>query len=210
MIMPARNALKLYLEHGYYHIYNRGVAKNNIFLDQQDYAVFLSYLKEYLSPPATLYSADSRGRDYQRKNFYGEIELITYCLMPNHFHFLLSQLKSRSIESFARSLLGRYVTYFNKRHERIGHLFQDVYKGILIKNDEYLLWLNRYIHRNPTQILGDRIPLASYKYSSYPAFLGLESHNWLKPNIILTQIKDYQGFVEQTEKEMPISGLTLE
>lgn len=209
--MPAKNALKLYLEHGYYHLYNRGVARDEIFLDEQDYAVFLSYLKEYLSPPALdRVPQESINEEYKRKNFSDEINLVAYCLMPNHLHLLVSQLEPRSIEGFTRALLGRYASYFNKRHGRVGHLFQGVYKGILIENEVYLLWLSRYIHRNPMGILRRGCLISSYNYSSYPAYLGKENHCWLKPEVILSLVKSYEDFVEQTENERPLQELTLE
>src|SRR3990170_2216093 len=100
--MPAKNRIKEYSENSYYHIYNRGVEKRLIFLDQQDYGVFLSYLKEYLLPKneKELFSRLSnptlspKEKDKILKllrlnNFAGEITLLAYCLMPNHFHLLI-------------------------------------------------------------------------------------------------------------------------
>lgn len=199
--MPAKNALKLYSENGYYHIYNRGVAKNPIFLDEQDYAVFLSYLKDYLIAPRfpTREEILAMKTPYLRRNYFGEITLLAFVLMPNHFHLLLKQKKSRSVEGFMRSLITRYAKYFNKRHERVGHLFQDVYKGILVERDEYLLWLTRYIHRNPQEIIAKGMLLFDFPYSSYPSYLGKKKIDWINANEILLQVKDYQSFVEGVE-----------
>lgn len=202
--MPSKNRVKQYSEDGYYHLYNRGVAKIPIFLSPQDYFVFLSYLKEYLSPEIQLTPEETKLLKfaYKRKNYYGEIEIVAFCLMPNHFHFLLKQTSSRSIESFMRSLLGRYCGYFNKNHTRIGHLFQDVYKAVLIQNDEYLWWLTRYIHRNPFELLNGK-PLYTYPYSSYSTYLGSVHREWIHPEIVTSQIRDYRGFVEEKPKEIP-------
>lgn len=206
--MPAKNSLKDYIENGYYHLYNRGVAKNNIFVDQQDYAVLLSYLKEYLSPPIALTPEQiiQSGSPYQRNNFYEEIRLLAYCLMPNHFHLLLHQNEPRSIETFMRSVFVRYSGYFNKRHDRVGHVFQDVYKGVLIKNDEHLWWLSRYIHRNSLEILASGQPLSSYPYSSYASYLGLNNKVWLDTSPVLSEIKDYSHFVEND----PVPGIDID
>lgn len=201
--MPAKNALKHYEENGYYHLYDRGVAKNEIFLDEQDYAVFLSYLKEYLSPPVPPSEEEIRQMNYKylRKNYLSEIKLLAFCLMPNHFHFLVRQRGSRAIESFMRSLLTRYSVYFNRHHERVGHLFQDVYKGILVPNEAYFLWLGRYIHRNPLGILLKKGRLSDYPYSSYPAYLGLQKIAWLSPEDALASYpkRGYRDFVEEVE-----------
>src|SRR6266542_18296 len=99
--MPARNSRKIYASQSYYHVYNRGVEKRNIFIDKQDYNVFLSYLKTYLTPkdvdqlqqelsnPDLLWDAKSKiVKELRLNNFCGEIKLLAYCLMPNHFHFL--------------------------------------------------------------------------------------------------------------------------
>lgn len=203
--MAAKNAVKRYCENGYYHLYNRGVNGNNIFLNEQDYGVFLHYLKEYLSPPRmpTPEEIAAMRTPYLLKNYQEEIELIAFCLMPNHFHLLLKQKDRRSIVGFMRSLLIRYSQYLNKGHERIGHVYQGVYRGILIENDEYLWWLSRYIHRNPAEILETNQRLEDYPYSSYSVYLGLKDISWIKPEMILANIKNYQNFVEGPEEKAP-------
>lgn len=196
--MPAKNALKSYLENGYYHIYNRGVDQNLIFREEQDYLVFESYLRDYLSPAKVpdIEKLMSMKRPYLCKNYFQKITLHAFVLIPNHFHFLLSQKESHTIEFFMRSLLTRYSVYFNRHYSRTGSLFQGVYKGVLIERDEYLWWLSRYIHRNPKQVLTKRQSLDSYPYSSYPTYLGKQNLPWIETKNIKEQIKDYAGFVE--------------
>lgn len=228
--MPAKNVIKLYAENGFYHLYNRGVEKRIIFQDEPDYKVFLSYLKTLLEPPTPIetrtivighYTFEAPKRPL--KNFYKEIELLAYCLMPNHFHLLIKQNSSRSIESFMRSLLTRYSTYFNKKYERVGCLFQGTYKAILVENENYLLHLSRYIHINPKNHLpAKETPLHTH-YSSYGDYLKLRKTNWVKTDLILsffksaqrTSLKDwlsYQSFVEDflEEPENRLADLTLE
>src|SRR3989344_4059724 len=102
--MPAKNAIKQYLKGGYYHLYKRGVEKRLTFMDEQDYGVLLSYLKEYLLPKdlKSLHErlADSTITSQERdkilkklrlNNFTEEITLLAYCLMPNHFHLFIKQ-----------------------------------------------------------------------------------------------------------------------
>lgn len=200
--MPSKNALKLYSEDGHYHIYNRGVAKNIVFEDKQDYLVFMSYLKDYLSAPRPLTEEEIMmgSRPPSRKNYYQQIGLLSFVLMPNHFHLLLKQKQFRTVEYFMRSLLTRYVKYFNRRYERVGHLFQDVYKAVLIEHDEYLWWLTRYIHRNPKEILAKGQDLLDYPYSSYSTYLGNKNFAWVSAGDILAQIKNYKSFVEDDKQ----------
>ncbi len=226
--MPAKNTIKTYVKDGYYHVYNRGVEKRIIYQDEQDYKVFLRYLKEALEPPPnrktktisfTLKGESFKGIPKQSKNFYKSIELVAFCLMPNHFHLLLKQLDTRSIEIFTRSLMTRFAMYFNKRYHRVGSLFQGPYKAANVENDAYLLHLSRYIHRNP---LGINRPLLP-SYSSYAAYLGKQSIPWLKPQIVLSffnqkslpilkKTNSYTKFVEYEDinEEATLGSLTID
>ncbi len=215
--MPAKNTVKVYVADSYYHIYNRGVEKRTIFLDEQDYRVFLTYLKEALSPPpdpeakhidVTFKGSTFKGVPKLPKNFHQKIDLLTFALMPNHFHLLVHQANHKDIKSFMQSIVTRYSGYFNKRYKRVGALFQGIYKAVLVESDEYLLHLSRYIHRNPLEA-GKRLTEA---HSSYPAYLGMQKISWLKPDIILSffeektlplvitkKISTYKAFVEDIE-----------
>lgn len=211
--MPAKNIVKPYVENGFYHIYNRGVEKRDIFLDEQDYRVFLSYLKTALLPPLpinsinfTLKGSTFKGIPKQPKNFYGLIELVAYTLMPNHFHMLIQQHNSTSITTFMQSICTRYSMYINKKYKRVGALFQSIYKGALINDEPYLLHLTRYIHRNPLKISPD----FNVHYSSYLDYLGMRNTPWIKPQIVLSffdnvkhpflkRTNTYKSFVEQYE-----------
>lgn len=228
--MPAKNTIKQYVEDSFYHIYNRGVDKRTIFEDSIDYKTFLSYLKFYLSPPPdptkqlqsiTFRGVSFKGIPTQLKNYHQEIRLVSYCLMPNHFHLFIKQKSKQSIENFMRSLATRYVIHFNKRHDRLGHLFQDTYKATLIDSEPYLLHLTRYIHQNPAEFWNKS--LRDYPYSSYAEYLGLRKTDWVKPKEILDFFRSrrnlskkdylsYQSFVESTQEDSAITlqELTLE
>ena len=134
--MPSKNALKTYVENGFYHVYNRGVEKRNIFLDEQDYKVFLSYLKLYLTSKddsiIEIKKRDDLSDDQKNekisklmalKNFFNKIELLCYVLMPNHFHLEIRQKNITDMEDFMRSLITKYSKYFNKRYNLINIIF---------------------------------------------------------------------------------------
>lgn len=218
--MPAKNKIKEYHENGYYHLYNRGVEKRVIFADKQDESVFLSYLKEYLLPkdPDNLLQimGDSTSTSQQKadakklirmNNFSDQFDLLAYCLMPNHFHLLVKQTVPRTIEMFMRSLCTRYVQYFNHRHDkRVGGLFQDTYKAVLIDSEEHLLHLSRYIHLNP---LKKGLTLKECPQpSSYTNYLGIIKQGWVKPQEILSYFaksgtNSYSSFVENSQIDEP-------
>ena len=193
--MPAKNVLKIYKPNSYYHIYNRGVDKRTLFKNTQDYAVFLNYLKEYLSPLPEKHPQRQiavNNKDYQCRNYCNSVILIAYCLMINHFHLLIKQTAARNIELFMRSFATRYASYFNKRYQRSGTLFEGPYKAVLIDSDEQLLHLSRYIHLNPA-------PKLFKQPSSYPDYLQHKNTSWVQTQDILQYFKNplaYKHFVE--------------
>lgn len=227
--MPARNSIKQYTENGYYHIYNRGVEKRLIFLDQQDYSVFLSYLKEYLSPknelelrqklsdPNTSYKEKDKVIKLLRmNNFYGEITLLAYCLMPNHFHFFVKQKSAMSIDKFMQSLCTRYTMYFNKKYQRVGSLFQAVYKAVLVETEQQYLYLSKYIHKQALALQGETLQGSEEQPSSYKEFLKERITEWIKPEEVLSYFSQvnptlsYKSFIDQADDFQPIQKIILE
>ena len=231
--MPAKNALKNYAEDGFYHVYNRGVNKRRIFTDKQDYSVFLSYLKTYLSfldkkkLDAVLADNETTGQEKERirkllglNNFFGRIELLAYCLMPNHFHFILKKADKMAMEFMMRSLMTRYTMYLNRKLKRVGSLFQGVYKAVLITTDEQLLYLSRYIHRNclsPSRTLpgGESLKeLLMVQPSSYLNYLGEIKQEWVKPEFILQNFSEsgfdsYESFISDEDADEEIKSAHL-
>lgn len=222
--MPAKNSVKEFVSDSYYHIYNRGVEKRNIFQNPQDYSVFLSYLKTYLLPKdeITLRSVIAdKSRSYKEKdqalkalrlnNFSDSIRLVSYCLMPNHFHFLVKQTEAMTIDRFMQSFCTRYTLYFNRKYRRVGGLFQGLYKAVRITTDEQLLHLSRYIHRNPIALASQGGTLRSYSYSSYIQYLGDIHANWVHAEDILGYFEKsgYQGYQKYVEGPAEEDGLRL-
>lgn len=209
--MAAKNSVKVYLKNGFYHLYNRGVEKRNIFLDAQDYNVFKLYLATYLlpkdldginsvlaSPKASATKKDKALKLLKLKNFTQSIDLICYTLMENHFHFLVRQTEADAIYHFINALGTRYAGYFNRKYKRVGPLFQGVYKAVLVESEEQLLHLSRYIHLNPIKINNPYLP------SSLSEFLGKTQTNWVKPNCVLDYFSKtnlgntYASFMEES------------
>ncbi|PIZ00347.1 hypothetical protein COY62_02985 [bacterium (Candidatus Howlettbacteria) CG_4_10_14_0_8_um_filter_40_9] len=191
--MPARNVVKEYVKGGIYHVYNRGVNKYDIFESKKDYATFLYYLKLYLENPENLDKEDLRKKNFMvRTNFFERVELLGYCLMPNHFHLIIKQTGDKDLTEFVRCIATNYSMYFNSEHDRVGTLFQGRYKAILIKKDNYLLHLSRYIHLNPLTKGRTLSKLSEYEWSSYADYLGLKDTTWLKRKHILDYFSKHE------------------
>lgn len=176
-----------FVEGEYYHLYNRGVDKRTIFSMSKDYRRFLMLL----------YLANSRG-DVRIANVLRMAKLNdvfklergdplvaigAYCLMPNHFHLLVTPLTENGISKFMLKLQTGYSMYFNTKNERKGALFQGPFRSVHADNDRYLQYLYSYIHLNPAKLIdarwrknvGSKDTLTrfveSYLYSSYAAYI---------------------------------------
>jgi putative transposase len=189
--MPGRNVVKEYVPEAYYHVYNRGVEKRDIFLDDQDYTVFLGLLKKFLV------GAPLPETNRHVSKIYGDkVEFLAYCLMPNHFHMLFYQIDEKALSGLMRSLATAYVMYFNDRYQRVGPLFQGTFKASQILKDSYLEHITRYIHLNPDDY-------KEYPYSSLANYTGRKQSSWLRPQRILELFEGnsqaYTEFVEDYE-----------
>jgi len=140
----------VFSEENYYHIYNRGVEKRAVFLDRADYQRFLSSMSAFNTSKRVehLDRVDTSCRQPGRL-----VEIVAYCLMPNHFHFLIKQVAENGVSRYMHKVLMGYTKYFNKRYERSGVLFQGVFQGKHVGDNSYLLELSRYIHLNPLDLV---------------------------------------------------------
>lgn len=187
--MPAKNTVRAYVPDSFYHVYNRGVEGRKIFLDDEDYRVFLNLLKRYLSKDPEF----GHGRD--GVTFYDEIELNTYCLMPNHFHLLLYVGENpRAIADLMRRICTSYTVYFNKKYKRVGQLLQGRFRASRVHADEYLLHISRYIHLNPREY-------KQWPYSSIQHYIGNWQAEWVRPARIyeLYEWGTYERFLDDFE-----------
>ncbi|MDO8623470.1 MAG: transposase [archaeon] len=172
----------------FYHVYNRGNSKQKIFLDKEDYLRFIGLLYACnqkdnlkvgnLSDGQTLYDIE-RGDPL--------VSIGAYCLMPNHFHLLITQSEDDNISNFIQKLGTSYSMYFNKKYKRTGSLFEGKFKSQHLYKDTYFKYLFSYIHLNPIKLLQkdwkekgiknkkEAIEyLNTYSYSSYLDYIGIQ------------------------------------
>jgi putative transposase len=189
--MPSRNVIKIDLAESYYHVYFRGSNKSKIFRDSSDYEKMLQLFSRYLSLKE---AKNSAGVSFP--NYSNRVELIAFCLMPNHVHLFIYQHQQGAMAEFMRSVLTSYSMYFNKKYKRTGPLFESRYKASLITNDAYFQHVSRYIHLNPRQ-------WKTYEYSSLPYYLHQVTDEWIVPRKIMDDFAspdEYLKFVEDYDE----------
>lgn len=199
----------------FYHIYNRGSNKSNIFLDDNDRKRFqrLLYICNSVNPVVFKTIQGRSLEEIERGKTI--VDIGAYCLMPNHFHVLIKEHTEDGIALFLKKVSTAYSMYFNTRYERSGVLFQGRFKAMHADSDEYLKYLFSYIHLNPVKIIdpkwkengiSDRVKakqyLAKYAYSSYFDYMGIKREE----NLILNKnafpdyfegIKEFSQAVEE-------------
>jgi|SRR3989338_9587918 len=141
-----------------YHILNRGVDKRNIFTNQEEIGRFFECMLTFnsIELAGSLYEQSFVKEKTKNKPL---VKFIAYCLLPNHFHFILEQIEKDGISKFMKRLLGGYSWYFNKKHKRSGSLFQGPFKAKHIDSNKYLLHASAYVNLNDKQKgeLGDQV-----------------------------------------------------
>ena len=216
----------------YYHIYNRGTEKRDIFLTKEDYSRFLILL--YLcnnSDAVDIRSLFSKGLSFveimalKRNNLL--VDIGAYCLMRNHVHLLIKEREENGISVFTKKLFTGYSMYFNKKNQRSGRLFENVFKAELIESDNYLKYLFSYIHLNPVKFVEPgwkengikntknvKLFLENYSWSSYNAYHKNQSDSILNkeefPKYFENMLEfndfidDWLKFKNQSTKDRPL------
>lgn len=225
-----------------YHILNRGVDKRKIFLDKQDYFRFIHDLFELNSQDivnTTFYSFQKqrpKNNEVQLRKFKIKkprkllVNIHTFCLMPNHYHLLLSPRGKDGVSKFMHKLGTAYVKYFNQKYQRKGTLFEGRYKSILITNESHFYHLPYYIHLNPLDL---KFPewrkgklrnhkealkfLEGYRWSSYLDYIGKKNFPSVINREFLLKVfngeKGYRKGIKQWLKGLELESikeLTLE
>ena len=183
----------------FYHIFNRGVEKRQIFLTERDYERFLQTLYYYqFSGPKPKFSNKYRFKNKEFDKNPKIVDLLAFCLMPNHFHLLIKQLEDGGTQEFLSKIANSYTKYFNTKHKRVGPLFQGQFKAVLIESDEQLIHVSRYIHLNPyvADITKD---WDNFPYSSIRQFTGTSSLQICNTEHLLAFFKDSQSFLSFTK-----------
>jgi len=217
-----------------YHIVTRAIEELKLFLGQKDYLRMIHDLFEFNdeNPVISTYRKPRRINGTRtvlvplkvKKKRKMLVEILAFCLMPNHVHLLVRQLREGGISKFMRKIGAGYVNYYNQKYKRGGHLFRGRYRIIHIKTQEQLKTIFVYIHTNPVAIMipswkengisGQKLQevlkfLENYRWSSYPDYLGKKNFPSLTSRDFLIKImgsvKDCQEFVKgwlQFKKEI--------
>ncbi|MBI2056226.1 MAG: transposase [Candidatus Sungbacteria bacterium] len=191
-----------------YHIYNRGVEKRDIFLSEKDYLRFILNLYEFNSKAPALNLGYQFNRtpievrlQYPRKEVL--VEILAFCLMPNHYHLMVRQVIDQGITLFMRKLGTGYTNYFNTNYNRVGPLFQGKFKAILLEDEAHFIHLPHYIHLNPLDLTMPEwrnhnvtdfdkatMLLKNYRWSSLLDYIGIQNF----PTVIARDfLQDYVG-----------------
>ncbi len=177
--MPGRRTT--FLAGEFFHLYNRGIDRGAIFFSDDNYRYFMRLLMEKAERHA--------------------VEVVAFCLMPNHYHVLIRPGVDNTVSPFINSLLGSYVQGLNAARHRVGPLFQGRYKSVHVDRDEYLAHLARYIHLNPVAA-GLASRPGDWPYSKYASV----SEDGVLIGGILPDADAYRRFVEAPQPiELPAS-----
>ena len=206
--MPAKNRLKTYAVGGVYHIYNRGYEGREVFKTDEDFNYFKDCLRRYAGKYEEVtdprYKSDRPYiRQHKREmNLAGEVAIWAYCLLPDHFHLLVHQSSESGMVKLMRRVMTNYVMYFNRRYHRKGILFENVYRAVLVPDEERVVSLSKYIHLNPAARVVKKYGLVAtissqtpeyYMYSSYPDYVGERVEEWVETHPVLKKLEE-MGF----------------
>ena len=198
-----------------YHLYNRGVEKRNIFVDNADRQRFVNGLYFYNDANPVVNTSRlcevllrTVGKKEERQKL---IEILAFVLMPNHYHLLVKTLVENGLTDFTRKMGTGYTNYFNIKYERVGALFQGKFKSVLIERDEQLFYIPYYIHLNPIELIDHKWKekeirdfkktfdyLKNYRWSSFPDYIGNDNFARIINKKILSE---YLGNGKNYKKE---------
>ncbi len=207
-----------------YHLYNRGVDKRDIFLDDEDHFRFIHNLFEFndTAPAENTYYKLLKSQSYEvelrkiekelREPRKLVVEIFAFCMMTNHFHLLVRQKTDGGVVAFMQKLGTGYTNYFNKKYKRTGALFQGRFRAILVEQEPHFIHLPFYIHANPLSIIKPNWKeegigeseeamefLTSYRWSSHSDYAGKKNF----PSITQREfLSEFMEGPEQYEKEM--------
>ena len=198
----------------FYHVFGRGVSKQNIFLDTRDYVRFLFLILHFQSSVKVDNISRNVNTFLKRVHFplssskqenivaNREVGLVCFTCMPNHFHLLVEEKVEGGISSYMHKVLMAYAKYFNTRYEKSGHVFQGPFGAKHIENNEQLLHTSAYIHHNQTELMQWKGKEHMYPWSTYTDYVN--ENRWgvlLEQGIVMDQfdtMKHYQNFVTQS------------
>ena len=185
-----------------YHVFNRTLERKPVFTSKRNCKRAITALDYYRfeKPTLRLSKALLLEKDTRQKFFSGLrkqpklAEIISYCLMPNHFHLLVKQKLNNGIPKYLSDFSNSFTRYLNTKHKRIGPLFQGVFKAVRIETDDQLIHVSRYIHINPVVsfVIKER-NLDKYLWSSFPEYLNPKVQGISEQRIILNFFSSRSG-----------------
>lgn len=191
-----------------YHIYNQGLDKRPTFTNAREYTRALETIKFYQYNTDLKLSLFLKLPGDEREKFISSylkkenkhILILSFCLMPNHFHFLVQQAIENGISHFASDFQNSYTKYFNTKHERKGSLFLDQFKAVRIETDDQLVHVSRYIKLNPySSYLVKTLPeVVNYPWSSFKEYINPLPLDISEKDLVLSFFKTphgYQNFI---------------
>jgi len=190
-----------------YHIFNRGVERRNIFLSSRDRNRFVQLLQYYRFANIPKSFSHYLKLSIPERSLYSDamqklpalIDMLGYCLMPNHFHLLIRQRRDHGVKEVLSNICNGYAKYFNTKNTRVGPLFQGPFQAVRIETDEQLVHVSRYIHLNPVVSgIVDSKELYAYPWSSLPIYIGKQAGNWIEIQTVLSFFKSqmkYRTFI---------------
>jgi len=184
------------------HVYNRGNNKEKIFFDNQDFRAFLfriglcmGFSEKELNEEKLISTPRSRIR--VTKTNKNNFKLHAFALMSNHFHLLIEQIGDIPISNLISKLCTSYAKYINAKHKRVGHVFQDKFKAVLIENDPQLMWTSSYIHMNPIKDGLVKDP-SEYLWSSYNDFASDRNLLIVNKELLIETFGNKNNFIKKT------------
>ncbi|OGG11221.1 hypothetical protein A2Z00_00850 [Candidatus Gottesmanbacteria bacterium RBG_13_45_10] len=180
-----------------YHIFNRSVQGIPIFKGKREYEMFLEAAQFYVqSNPPVRFSIYRTNRERFPINHDERlVTVICFCIMTNHFHFLLRQEADDGIKQFIQRISNSFAHYYSLKYKSYGHVFGGNFKAVRVETDEQLLYLSRYIHLNPVTAYVAENP-EDYLYSSYRSFIDNGEFNFSDPSIILNHFSSKEKYKE--------------
>lgn len=202
--MPSRKVPLITNE--YYHVYNRGFNQQQIFLSANDYQRAFETIRyyQYMTPPIKFsylnLQPPKRQKEILNQLVQTSIDILAFCFMPNHFHFLVKQTKNNGVKVTLSKFSLSYANYFNIINQNKGPVFEGRFKAVRVSSNEQLLHLSRYIHLNPytASIVKDVGKLQDYPFSSLKEYLHPNRFNLSQTSEILTQFASCQDYLDFT------------
>lgn len=181
----------------HYHVYNRGVDKRIVFVDEYDIKRFFQSMVEFnvVDPIGSIYERSFLKLGGETPKLRKKlVNIVAYCLNPNHFHLILEQVVDGGISEFMKRL-GGYTSYFNNRYKRSGVLFQGVFKSVHIDSNEYLLHVSSYVNLNDrVHQLGGFTPKLVKSMSSWEEYTNKKIKGICKKDIVLGQFENVGAY----------------